>query len=96
MRSGTCDAAGAAKAWKNTSPCSWAAPRFLLMSGKPPTPHPPRTPHIIPPQTPSQTQNARPARTLENTSPDSSHLFCGMVGQVLAALGVRERAGTGS
>lgn len=50
MRSGTSEAAGAAKAWKNTSPCSWAVPWFLLMSGKPPTPHPPREPQIILPR----------------------------------------------
>lgn len=49
-----------------------------------------------PQQTPSQIQNARPARTLENTSPDSSRLVCGMGDQVLAALGVRVGAGIGS
>lgn len=94
IRSGTSEAAGPTKAWKNTSPRSWAAP-WLLMSGKLPTPYPPRIPQIIPPQPPSQTQRAKPATMWENTSPDSIHLTCGLASQILAALGVRERAGTG-
>lgn len=92
IRSGTSEAAGSVKAWKNTSPRSWAAPQ-LLMSGKLPTPYPPRAPQIIHPQPPSQTQSAKPATMLENTSPDSSHLACGLASQIFAALRVRERAG---
>lgn len=51
MRFGTCDTEGAVKAWKNTSPCSWVAPLFLLMSGKP-TPHAARAFQIKPPTDP--------------------------------------------
>lgn len=51
---------------------------------------PTQSPSNHPSKLPSQTQSAKSATMLEDTSPDPIHLACGLAGQVLAALGIGE------